>query len=382
VTQVYPRGGDDPLGSFLHRLARQLPERGVEVRVVAPGAPDVPGDESRDGVRIHRFAYPGMDRRPFAYTGEMHRAAARAPLGFLRFAAAMRRAARAAMGEWPDAIVHAHWWAPPALLVAGPAGRRGMPLVISLHGTDVRLLRRLPGARALARPVLRRAALVLPVSAWLAREIAPLAGDTACEVFPMPADDSVFTFPDPGTAAERRGLVAVARLTAQKRVDVLVRAVARLAARGVKTEVLVAGDGPERASLERLAAAEGVADRFRFAGMVAPGELARRLGEAVALVMPSEREGYGLAIVEAALTGAPAVAVRSGALPDLVDPGRTGWLVEPGSPDRLADALAEVLSDPAEASRRGRAARERARELTPGPAADRLVGLYRRFTRP
>jgi glycosyltransferase involved in cell wall biosynthesis len=375
ATHVYPRSSGDFLGAFLHRLARELPPRGLRIVVVAPSADGVVDRERRDGVEIRRFRYAPAGRQRLAYTGEMHRAAARRPLLAARFFRAMRRAVGEAIVELEPALVHAHWWAPAGWIAAGPAQRHGVPLVVSLHGTDVRLLGRVPGASVLARHVFRRAALALPVSAALARELARRGlAPARCEVLPMPADADVFR---PGDGVRRPVFLIAARLTRQKRVDVAIRALARLARQHETVAMEIAGDGPERFSLEGLARSLGVADRVRFAGLLPPEELAERMRSAGAVVLPSEREGYGLSLVEGALCGCALVGARSGGIDEIVEHEKTGLLFEPGDDVGLAAALDRLLRDAPLARRLGEEARGRALGRTAGPLADRLVALYR-----
>ncbi|MEB3323640.1 MAG: glycosyltransferase, partial [Synechococcaceae cyanobacterium] len=90
MTQVYPRRAGDPLGRFLHLLARELPARGFSVRVLTPAADGVPDEDTMDGVFVRRFPYATAGRRTLAYTGEMHRAALRHPLRFASFLRSFR----------------------------------------------------------------------------------------------------------------------------------------------------------------------------------------------------------------------------------------------------------------------------------------------------
>lgn len=374
TTHVYPRTADDFLGAFLHRLARELPQRGFRVVVVAPAADGIAEREVRDDVEIRRFRYAPDGAQRLAYTGEMHRAAMRRPLLALRFFEAMRRAIRTAIMEAGPALVHAHWWVPTAWLTADETARARVPLVASLHGTDVRLIRRVPGAALLAQRVLRRAQLVLPVSTALARESADLAHSARrCEVLPMPADGDVFR---PDSRPRTTTFLVAARLTRQKRVDVAIRAVARLASQGLDAALEIAGVGPEQDALRRLAESLGVSERIHVLGLLSPSELAERMRSSAVVVLPSEGEGYGLTLVEGALCGCPLVGARSGGISDLVEHERTGLLFEPGDVDGLTAALVRLLRDPALARRWGDAARQRALGRTSGPIADRLAALY------
>ena len=196
----------------------------------------------------------------------------------------------------------------------------------------------------------------------------------------MPADADRFRPAD--ASHSREGFVVAARLTRQKRVDVVLRAVADLTARGVRVVVDVAGDGPERPSLERLAISLGVADRVRFLGMLPADRLAASLESAVGVVLPSEGEGYGLALVEGALCGCVPVGARSGGIPDLVEPGRSGLLFEPGDHAGLARILERLTAEPGLAARLGAEARAGALTRTAGPVADRLSELYGSLPRP
>jgi glycosyltransferase involved in cell wall biosynthesis len=374
VTQVYPRFADDMLGGFLHRLAREMPGRGWEIHVLAPGCDEAPGREEMDGVRVRRFSYDRPGRQRLAYTGEMHRRALRDPIGAARFLNAFARAVGRSVDEVRPDLIHAHWWIPPGLLAV--RRRAATPVAISLHGTDVRLAREIPPLRPLAAWTLRRAARVLPVSASLSAETRRLVGGgNEPTVLPMPADARVFDA-EPGESSEPAVFTVAARLTRQKRVDRVLGAIASPEVSAVGARLHVAGDGPERARLENLARALGIGDRVEFHGTVSPVELARLYRASRAVVLASVAEGYGLTVVEAALGGIPAVGVRSGGLGELIVDGETGWLAEPDDPTSLAAALARAGRDGEEARRLGRCARERARERTGGPLADRLATVY------
>lgn len=175
-----------------------------------------------------------------------------------------------------------------------------------------------------------------------------------------PADDV------PGGA---RILLAVARLTQQKGIDVAIRALPLLPD---DTMLVVLGEGPERETLEGIARELGVAERVFLPGRVP--DVAAWLRRATLLVHPARWEGFGLGVLEAMLAGLPIVASRVSSLPELVIDGETGVLVRPDDPPALAHGIAKALELP----RLGELGRERARrDFSVARMADRTVELYR-----
>ena len=380
LTQVFPRYAGDPYGSFLLRLAREMPSRGWEITVIAPGDEGAPAREDLDGVHVERFDPRRARAGGLAYRGEMHRQALRRPLAFARFLRAFRAAAADATRKSSPALLHAHWWVPTGMLAKSVAARAGLPWVVSLHGTDVRLVRRMPWLRGLAGATVRTAAAVLPVSSALDEEVARWNVPHRV-ILPMPADGDLFVPGEasPTPAGDVARFVVVARLTAQKRVGDVLAAVQQLPA-GVRVTVDVVGDGPERAALERRAA--GIpAGIVRFLGMLPLDRMPAVYRGARAVLLPSEGEGYGLTVVEGALCGIPAIVARSGALTEVVEHERTGLVIPLGDVDGLALAMARLAGNPHEAQRFGAQARRRAQALTADSLAERLASVYEETTR-
>jgi glycosyltransferase involved in cell wall biosynthesis len=168
-----------------------------------------------------------------------------------------------------------------------------------------------------------------------------------------------------------RVLLAVARLTDQKGIDVAIRALAELPD---DTVLVVLGDGPERAALVRLARELGLERRVFLLGRVP--DVGAWLGRATLLVHPARWEGFGLAVLEAMLAGLPVVATNVSALPELVVDGESGVLVAPDSPEALARGIASALETPQLGA--GGLARARS-EFSVGRMADRTAALYRRL---
>lgn len=151
----------------------------------------------------------------------------------------------------------------------------------------------------------------------------------------------------------------VARLETHKDQPTLIRAVALLQDQGQDVELSLIGEGSRRAELEVLIAELQLTDRVQLLGTRRniPTLLAQ-LDVFVFSARPDE--GFGIALAEAMAAGVPIVATDVGACREVLEGDRCGWLVEPGNPLALAEAIRAVLADPASAQRRVHAARQRA----------------------
>ncbi len=164
---------------------------------------------------------------------------------------------------------------------------------------------------------------------------------------------------------------ALARLSPEKGLDILLRALAELP----EARAVVVGEGPERPRLEALAAGLGVGDRVEFAGWT--DDARRHLGSIDALVLPSRSEALPLAAIEAMLARLPVVASDVGSVPEAVLDGETGLLVPPERPDALAAAIRVLIADPERRRRMGDRGRARALErFSPAAAALAFEALY------
>ena len=374
VAHAFPRYAGDVTGGFLLRLAVALRDRGVTVAAVAPAAEGLAAAERLDGIAVRRYRYAPARAQRLAYAGEMHRRAA-SPSGAMALAGLLGAGALAARraGRRAD-LVHAHWWFPGG--VQALAARTGLPLVTTLHGTDVRLARSRPAATAACARVLRASGRVTAVSGWLAAQAASFApGLAPVTVAPMPADDRAFS-PGPGDEP-RDELLFVGRLDRQKGAEIALRALALLDGPAAGLALRVVGGGPEEPALRRLAGELGVAGRVRWDGHLSQADLAGRYRRAAALLVPGRDEGLGLVAVEGQLSGAPVVAAASGGLLDVVADGRTGRTFPPGEPGALARAVESTLADRDATARMAKAAREQAAaRFGPAGAARAYAAVY------
>jgi glycosyltransferase involved in cell wall biosynthesis len=380
VTHAYPRSDGDLAGHFLELLAGELVTRGHQVEVFAPADEGRGGQEMRGGVRVCRLRYAPASWETLAYRGTMAEALRR-PAGLLALnglvlgqVAALRRNPAAAD------LVHAHWWVPGGVAAWAAARLGGLPYVVTLHGTDVRILERSSAARRLARRVLRGASAVTAVSSYLARRAAAVASlePERISVLPMPAEVAAVPPTDGGA-----GIVTVGRLTRQKRIHLVLEAAAALAGEGRPMPVTIIGDGPERSPLESLAGQLGLQSQVHFAGRLAPAEIAGAIAGADLFAFAGVGEGLGLVAAEALMAGVPVAAVESGGIGDVVPRVGAGRLVEDGDDEsavvrRLALAIRQLMADPGARPAARAAGEEWRRRLDARFLAAAFEGVYQR----
>jgi len=153
--------------------------------------------------------------------------------------------------------------------------------------------------------------------------------------------------PDASARDARPLIVFVGRLERYKRLDVLLEAVAALRRGGLDARAVIAGAGDALDAVRAQARALGLADCVAVPGFVDEAEKVRLLQAAHVAVQPSEKEGWGLTVIEANACGTPCVAAAVPGLRDSVRDGETGLLVPPRDPETLAASLGRVLRDDA-----------------------------------
>jgi glycosyltransferase involved in cell wall biosynthesis len=382
VTHAFPRWKGDIAGSFIERLARAVVDRGHRVTVITPAHEGRGGPERRASVDILWVRYGPAEQETLAHTGTMVEATStlRGKSLALSLIAALARPLRRLHRSGELDVVHAHWWVPGGVAAWMAHKRRRCPYVITVHGTDVRLLDQSRLLRAVARRVIGRASAVTAVSSFLAREVARLTDvvSDAITVQPMPADLVRLVRRSTGGG----GVVTVGRLVPQKRIDMVLEAVARLHRGGRPTPLTVIGDGPLRGALQDHANRLGIAAMTEFVGQVEPERLSQAIGNADVFAFAARGEGLGLAAAEAFILGVPVAAADDGSgVRDVVPPSGAGRLVPENDPEALAAAMVQLMDDPEArqlAATTGEALRA---QFDPANVAGRFEALYSRVAK-
>ncbi len=385
VATTYPRSADDHLPRFVADLCEHLvADHGLQATVVAPHAPGLRRRETIRGVAVERFRYAfDAERQCIAYgPGVMDNlrnlpAARRQLPGFV---AAMTGAVMRRLPEHD--LIHAHWIQPAVISMLANVWHR-RPLVLTAH--------RLTGRGRLQRFAVAHADHVLFNSRYTLGQATEQGCRFHGEVAYQGFDASTFGHGHrDGTMRRRLGIseqdlvvVAVARMVRFKGFHVLLEAAGAILGDRPGSHLVLVGDGPEKAELERLATDSAHSRRIHFPGPLERTDVAQLLTDSDLFVNPGiltpdgRVETLGVATIEAAACGLPAVGSRVGGIPETIEHDVTGLLVEPGDAAALARAVGDLLDDPRRRSTMGQAARERAWDLFTWQAlAHKVVDVY------
>jgi glycosyltransferase involved in cell wall biosynthesis len=246
----------------------------------------------------------------------------------------------------PD-IVFGSWAYPDGLAVVRLARSVHLPVVLQVHGSDVKLVDQFPSRRRGTIQALTGADGILAVSQDLAESVAKLGVSPGkIRVVYDGIDLAHFR---PGDKAMARSFVGIpdtdepvllfiGNMLPVKAVDILLPAVAKVIADGTPVQLYLIGDGPLREQLKQQAAALGLAERAHFLGSIDQYRLPQWYQAADLFVLPSRSEGVPNVLLEASACGLPWVASRVGGIPEIMDRGK-GYLVTPERVDELAEGI-------------------------------------------
>lgn len=375
LTHNYPRFAGDFAGHFIQQLCRELARQGEEVHVIAPDDPAYSA-EGRTGnnprLHLYRYAWPARIQR-LGYMRTMEadvrmRLSAYA-LGPLLFAAGIVAALRVARQQRLD-ILHAHWALPNGFIGAVVARRLGLPLVVSIPGSDALVAGQNPLFRAMARFAFAQAGLIT-ANAEVLREVAvtELGADLKRFELVIYGVDPERLRPDPtGTAALRAALgippdafvfLAVGRMVYKKGFNVLLEALAQAGEAARSWHTILVGEGDLWQEWQALGRRLGLVN-LHWVGKVPTDRMPVYYNAADALVMPNVRKpatGLEVAVVDAMACGKPIIGSDTAGNPLVIEPGVNGLLVPSGNAAALAAAMQQLASQPEWARAMGQAGR-------------------------
>ena len=333
-----------------HEIFGRLADRGHEVTLLAAGFSGGAAKTELDGMRVRRFAnrYAYYGILPFAVRGEVRRGDYDVVVDVL-----CKLAFLSPFYSRVPCLAFAHH------LFGDSAFRQvSFPVASVSYGLEKLI------------PFAYRDSPFVAVSPSTRDDLIERGIDRE-QIFVVPngVDTSVYS-PDSSVEKLPPTVVWLGRVEPYKRADIALRAMRKVRASVPDARLVVVGDGHARADLERLARDLGVESYVEFAGFVSEEQKVGHLRSATVLAATSEKEGWGLTVVEGNACGVPTVASDVEGYRDSVIDGETGYLVPFADEDALADALVCVLTDRALASRLSAGALDWAKRFTWDSAAD------------
>lgn len=330
---VYPTyGGSGIVGS---ELGRDLAERGHNVHFISSFLP-TRLTELNERIHFHEvemMSYPLFEHQPYD----------------LALATKMATVARA---EKLD-LLHVHYAIPHSIsaILARESikQKRYVPVITTLHGTDITLVGADRSYLPITRYGLQQSDGVTAVSKFLKQATIETFDFDEIEVIPnFICPNHYKRLPDSSLRAElapngERLLVHVSNFRHVKRPNDCVEILAKVRAAGVSALLVMAGDGPELSAVQYRAEQLGVKDETVFVGKQA--NIADYLGVADVFLLPSELESFGLAALEALACEVPVIATRIGGIPEVVTDGETGFLSDVGDIEKMTEDTLRLLRD-------------------------------------
>lgn len=353
LTHNYPRYEGDHSGVFLKLLAIKLLQFNIRGIILAPHDQDTAEQEQSDGITIHRFRYASNDSEEnLAYRGNMQQriASFSGLLKFRNYLNSFEESARRLIEANDISCIAGHWLLPAGIVMKRLMHNVNLPLVLSSHGTDIRMIGKLGGQpyryfRSLAHRLHRWTT----VSSYLRDEILRLDPSLKdkMEVLPLPHDETLFSV-DPAIERNPNLVVCVAHYTEQKRVGGLIEAFGKVAARIPEARLELYGGGPLRQQLNDLIKEKNLTRQVSLFDAVPQKQLRSIYNRASIVVLNSHREGFGLTLSEAMLCGAATIGTASGGIPDIIEHDRRGLLVPVNDNTALAEAILRLMENHSE----------------------------------
>jgi len=359
----YPTYGGS--GVVATELGLELAARGHEVHFISYAVP-VRMTEASERIHFHEVEvmdYPLFDHPPYALAlaTQMYNVAASEPLDLL----------------------HVHYAIPhsvSAYLARAMLRPRRVPFVTTLHGTDITLVGIDRSYLPITRFSIEESNAVTAISEYLRqmtlkefdvhRPIEMIPNFVNCDVFQPAKGNSRREEFAPGN---EKVLVHLSNFRPVKRVPDVIEIFA-LVRKEIPAKLLMIGDGPDRATAEWMVHQNGLASAVTFLGK--QSQVQELLNCADLMLLPSDLESFGLAVLEAMACGVPAVCSRVGGVPEVVRDGVEGYLVTPRDTKTMAARALEILTDPGRQERMGKAARERALSQF---CSTRIIPLYEKL---
>lgn len=363
VSSSFPMELGDGLSPFIWEYCVHLKKRGWDITVVVPHHKGLEREEIWNGIKIRRFKYLPQGLEDMAYSGGIMPGIKKKPWKTVKvpfFIYSMYKEALTCLNRDDFDLVNFHWMFPACFWLGRFSRKSSVPIVLTAHGTDVRLALKKPFG-LFANNGLRKSAALTLNSGYMKELLKEFDLPARTEILPMGVDTEKF-HPGSHKPSASRKILFLGRLIKLKGVGVLLDAFSNVIRKAPEAELEIIGYGPEKDGLIRKVKELRMESSVRFCGRVRYDELPERYRSARALALPSLiPEGLGMSAVEAGACGIPTVTFGLGGTSELVAHDDTGLVIDQ-STEALAEGLVSILTDDDLADRLGGNARKKIEE--------------------
>ncbi len=361
LTSTFPRWQDDTVPSFVMGLCKRLAAKGMDIDVLAPHAAGTQKSEIMAGVSVHRYQYFYSRFESLAYGGgilvNIKKNKCRYLLVPFFIGAQIYSLSKQIKANQYD-LIHAHWLIPQGLVAVFVVrylnfNKPAPKILCTSHGGDLFALQSGLFSKLKAW-VLNQASAVTVVSEYMRQVCLPMTRQPEnIRVCPMGVDVSDTFIPSKKIKRQANKILFVGRLVEKKGVHVLLNAIAHLIKTQPEVKLVIVGNGPEKKKLEQQCQDLKIEHVVEFLGALTQAQLPAIYASATITVMPSivtpcnDQEGLGLVLVEAMGCGCAVIASALPAINDVIEDGVNGILVKPDEPIQLANAIDNLLLNPA-----------------------------------
>lgn len=358
ITSTYPRHEGDYAVPWMREIHRRLVSQGHKITVLAPSYMGL-RSHTLDGIEVKRFRYaPAFIERLTHEDGATYkiRKAYMQLLAIPYIIMGCLTAGWLALRGNYD-VIHVHWPFPHGIMGQVARWFSGKPLVIMSHGAEFSLARRKKWIVPFLKQSLKAADLRIANSSDTARKVKEYS-EKHCHVLPYGTTVSAADCAAETNSTPR--VLFTGRLIERKGLIYLLKAIPLILEKG-PAEFVITGDGDQRKQLEEMCHQMGLDNHVNFLGFVSKEELATEYARCDVWVNPGiidswgDAEGLGIGSIEAYSYFKPVVASNVGGIPDTIRDGETGFLVPQKDPVALANAITDLLNDPAKRRRFGQA---------------------------
>lgn len=389
LTSTFPRWKNDSTPSFVYDLCSRLSKK-YTILVLAPHAYKSSAEEKLGNVKVHRFRYFYPKYQNLAYGAGILPNLKRSFLAKIQvpfFLVSQLRSAESLIRKNKISLLHAHWMIPQGLLGAYIKKKYGIPLIVTVHGSDLFPLKNRAFLK-IQKFVLETADEITVNSSIAKKELNSRFPKlkTKIAIIPMGVDTRIFSKNNRLKKKYRNAkiILFVGRLNEQKGVEYLIKAMEKIKKEFPDSRLLIIGEGDYRKHLEKIAYELGVSSNVQFLGPKPKNRLPDYYSIAYFLVLPSATtkigtESFGLVLAEAMSCGTCVIGSSSGGIKGIIKDGKNGLIFQEKNYEELAEKIISLLKNDKLRSKLAKNGQEFARaNYGWGKISKRFLNIYGR----